>query len=128
MVSIFLILSLIILIFNVKYDLYYITKGFIIKEENNYFIKIYSELNDIKKIIKGSKLKINNKNYKYDIVKINNELLIDNLNMINYKEVIIYVPIDKNELILNNVLDIKIKYDERLISNIVYNFITGKEW
>lgn len=128
MVSIFLILSLIILIFNVKYDLYYITKGFIIKEENNYFIKIYSELNDIKKIIKGSKLKINNKNYKYDIVKINNELLIDNLNMINYKEVIIYVPIDNNELILNNVLDIKIKYDERLISNIVYNFITGKEW
>lgn len=126
-ILILIILSLIIIIFNVKYDLYYITKGFIIRENNNYYIKIYPALSDIKKIVNSNGLKLNNKSYKYDIVKIDGELVIDNVNMTNYKEVILYALIEDKELILNNVIDIKIKYNEVLISNLIYNFITGKE-
>lgn len=120
------ILSLIIFIFNTKYDLYYITKGFIIKEDNDYFMRIYPALDDIKKIVKGHELEIDNKNYKYDIVKIDEELLIDNINMTNYKEITLYTSIEDRELILNNVMDIKIKYREILLSDLIYNFITGK--
>ncbi len=121
-----ILLSLYLLIFNFQYDLNYSTKGIIIYDEK-YYLKLYIDIKNLNKVVQSNILAVDNKKYPYKIIDISSEIMVDNNNLINYKEVLVECSLPSNKLIKNNIIDLNINYKKTLLVEIIYNFITGKE-
>lgn len=114
------------ILFNYKYDRYYITKGIVVLNDNTYYLRLYVNIEDISKIINNKLLTIDNINYSYTVKYIREELMVDN-NYKNYKEILIPYTFNQSDSILNNVIDVKVKYNSVLLIKMIYYFILGKE-
>lgn len=114
----------IILICLLKFNYYYETQA--MYYENNSMLKINVTNNDLDKITKNNKLIIDNIEYDYNIYKIKNEL-VNGYNIQQYNEVLIDLNLNNKYKIKNNLIDIKIKYNEKKVFKIIIDFILGKE-
>lgn len=118
MIIIVILLSLIIFLILFRYRTYYRLKGTVIYEDNHYYIKIFIPLDDMKYIIDDDIVIIDNKNYKYKIISIDEEYFTDNI--ITFQ--ILKIEIDMlDEYKFNNLnLDLKfIKEDKKGIDYIL---------
>lgn len=110
-------LSLIIIFMLFHYKIYYLFKGNIIMEEDNYYLKCYIPISDIKYITSNSTLIIDKKLYKYEVVKISEDYFSDN--NITYQEIILEISLDDEYKYNNLMLELKIlKDDKRIIDYI----------
>ena len=79
MIIIVIMLSLIILFILLHYKTYYITKGIIVNDHNQYYINIYIPTGVIKYITDNNVVVIDDIEYKYHIVSIDSEYFTDNV-------------------------------------------------
>ena len=100
-ITILIVTLVLFLIFSIflKYNIYKNYIGYI-DINDNYNLKIYVDQSSFP-LNKKDKLYINNKKYKYKIIKIN---LLD-----NYYEILIDCKLDKNLLINNNIINLRFK-------------------
>lgn len=78
--------------------------GQIIKKEDEYNVHVYVPYHSCSDI-KNESLVIDSKKYQYSIIEIKDGYYLDD-NLNKYYEVIIYVDLDKQHLINNNIIDI----------------------
>ena len=79
MVIVILFLSLIIFFILFSYKTYYRAKGIVVKENDNYYIRLYVPLDDVKYITKNDIVYINKEKFKYNIISIDEEYFTDNV-------------------------------------------------
>ncbi len=97
---------MIILAHLLKVEKYYQNKGIVVLDNDNYYLKLYVDFENIETIINNSSILINENNYQYNIVSIS-DLLESNYD--NYQ--IFYLQIlnpNKNLLVNNLVINYKI--------------------
>lgn len=117
MILIINILSLIIIFMLFNYKIYYYINGTIINEEDNYYLKCYIPIDDIKYITSSEYLIIDNESYKYSIYNINEEYFSDNNN--TYQEIILNINLDDKYKYNNLILNLKLlKENKRVIEYI----------
>lgn len=121
MIIIIISFSLIIIFMLFHYKTYYIIKGTVINEEDNYYIKCYIPISDIKYITSSDNLLVDKKVYKYNIKRINEEYYTDNSN--TYQEVILDIELQSNYKYNNLVLDLKLLKENKRVIDL---FIGGK--
>jgi len=118
MVIIIIILSLIILFTLCYYKTYYDVKGVIEYENENYYIRIYVPLENVKYIVNNNIVKINDSIYKYNIISIDSEYFTDNIN--TYQVIKIEVSLNSRYKINNLTIDLKfLKDNKRIIDYIL---------
>lgn len=89
-----------------KVEKYYQNKGIVVLDNDNYYLKLYVDFENIETIINNSSILINEDNYQYNIISIS-DLLESNYD--NYQ--IFYLQIlnpNKNLLVNNLVINYKI--------------------
>lgn len=97
---------MIILAHLLKVEKYYQNKGIVVLDNDNYYLKLYVDFENIETIINNSSILINEDNYQYNIISIS-DLLESNYD--NYQ--IFYLQIlnpNKNLLVNNLVINYKI--------------------
>lgn len=97
---------MIILAHLLKVEKYYQNKGIVVLDNDNYYLKLYVDFENIETIINNSSIFINEDNYQYNIISIS-DLLESNYD--NYQ--IFYLQIlnpNKNLLVNNLVINYKI--------------------
>lgn len=108
---------MIILAHLLKVEKYYQNKGIVVLDNDNYYLKLYVDFENIETIINNSSILINEDNYQYNIISISDLL---ESNYVNYQ--IFYLQIlnpNKNLLVNNLVINYKILTDrESLIKYI----------
>lgn len=108
---------MIILAHLLKVEKYYQNKGIVVLDNDNFYLKLYVDFENIETIINNSSILINEDNYQYNIISIS-DLLESNYD--NYQ--IFYLQIlnpNKNLLVNNLVINYKILTDrESLIKYI----------
>lgn len=119
MIIIIISFSLIIIFMLFHYKTYYIIKGMVINEEDNYYIKCYIPISDIKYITSSDNLLVDKKVYKYNIKRINEEYYTDNSN--TYQEVILDIELQSNYKYNNLVLDLKLLKENKRVIDYIKN-------
>lgn len=97
---------MIILAHLLKVEKYYQSKGIVVLDKDNYYLKLYVDFENIETIINNSSILINEDHYQYNIISIS-DLLESNYD--NYQ--IFYLQIlnpNKNLLVNNLVINYKI--------------------
>lgn len=118
MIIIVLILSLIIFCFLCYYKSYYRTRGVIVYEDNEYYIKIYIPLEDIVYITDNNIVKINNKDYVYSVFDIGSEYFTDNND--TFQIIKIKCDLDKKYRFNNLTFDLNfVRCNKRIIDYIL---------
>lgn len=119
-VSIFIGILVLIIIFNNNIEDYYVNKGIVKDKELTLFV----DINDISKVTNNKKIMIERDIFTYEVTKIS-DLLVDN-NI--YKEVNIKVDkLDKKHLLNNNIVDLKIIINKTSILSYLIDTMKG-EW
>ena len=126
LIFIFLIILCIILI-KLKFNIIYSNKYIVIKDNNQILLSSNIKVDDLDKITNNKYIYINDKKYKYTIIKIEN-IIDDNL-MIEYNK--IYINLNNYKLkIENNIITGNIIYAKENCFKIIYNYIfnEGRIW
>ena len=111
------ILSLIIFLTLFHYKTYYKVKG-VVENSDDYYIRVYVPLDDSDYIVSNDIVRIDKKEYKYKIVLIDSELLIDNYN--TYESILIKVDLPSKYKFNNLSLNLQfLKEDKRVIDYII---------
>ena len=122
---ILIIIFILILSFNTKFDSIFSTKATFIKESET--LKIIVNEEDLAKITDNNRLIIKFKKYEYKVKKIDKKIL-DSIPIQQYNEILLDLKLEDKYKIENNSLDIKITYDKRTGFEIIKDFILGKDW
>lgn len=119
----FIILLAIILLFTIKYETYYITKGKMVDSE----LCIIVKPEDIKFINNKHYLIIEDKEYVYRIDKISNELYVDD-NYVNYQYV--FLTIYKLSNIDNYAYEVRIPKEKKILAKYLKDYLLkgGEKW
>lgn len=118
MIIIVIILSLIILFILCYYKTYYTVRGVVIDEDSHFYIRIYVPLEYMIYITDNDAVKIDKKEYKYDIVSIDSEYFTDNIS--TYQVVKIEVNLENKYKFNNLTFDLNfIKESKRIIDYIL---------
>ena len=116
MIIIVITLSLIIFLTLFRYKTYYKVKGIV--EGDDYYIRIYVPLDDTEYIVLNDIVRINKKEYKYKIILIDSEFLINNNN--TYQSILIKVDLPSKYKFNNLSLNLQfLKEDKRVIDYII---------
>ena len=116
-----IIISLLIIILNMNYISIMNTVGMIKEIDNNYYIRLVIDNNDIKYLINNNYLYIENKIMNYKIQKIEEELYSDNNK--NYKVIYLKVKLEKEYKINNLNLNIKINKEKKKILYYIIDYL-----
>lgn len=118
MIIVVIILSLIIFFILCYYKTYYDIRGVVINEDNNFYIRIYVPLDYIKYITDNDIVLIDDKEYRYNVVSIDNEYFTDNIN--TYQIIKIECFLNEKYKINNLTLDLKfLKENKKIIDYIL---------
>ena len=118
MIIIVIMLSLIMLFILCYYKTYYDVRGIVIEEDSHYYIRIYVPIEYLEYITDNDIVKIDDVEYKYKIISIDNEYFTDN--MTTYQIVKIEVNIRDKYKFNNITLDLKfLKENKRIIDYII---------
>lgn len=112
---------MIILAHLLKVEKYYQNKGIVVLDNENYYLKIYVDFENIETIINNSSILINEDNYQYNIISIS-DLLESNYD--NYQ--IFYLQIlnpNKNLLVNNLVINYKILTGRESLIKYIKNIV-----
>lgn len=109
-----------------KYNSYIETSGIIVKEDNKFLLKINVVPDQLQDILKNNILIINNRKYKYDIEKINENLYVTD-SLINYQILYLKINIDKCYQKENAIIKLKLKIKEDKIISYFTNYLLRKE-
>lgn len=117
-IIVIILLSLIILSMLFNYKTYYKIKGIIMYENDSYYIKIYTPLDDVKYIVNNCFVTIDDEKYYYQIGNIDSEYLTANNNSYQIVTLLIDVP---NKYKFNNLtLNLKfIRENMKIINYII---------
>ena len=116
MIIIVITLSLIIFLTLFHYKTYYKVKGIV--EGDNYYIRVYIPLDDTNYIVSNDIVRIDRKEYKYKIILIDSEFLIDNNN--TYQAILIKVELPTKYKFNNLSLNLQfLKEDKKIIDYII---------
>lgn len=119
-VSIFIGILVLVVIFNNNIEDYYVSKG-IVKDKE---LTLLVDIDDIGKVTNNEKIMIERDIFTYEVTKISDLLINSNI----YKEVNIKVDkLDKKHLLNNNVVDLKIMTNKTSILSYLLNTMKG-EW
>lgn len=102
---------MIILAHLLKVEKYYQSKGIVVLDKDNYYLKLYVDFENIETIINNSSILINEDNYQYNIISIS-DLLESNYD--NYQIFYLQILNPNKNLLVNNVV-------------INYKILTGRE-
>lgn len=112
---------MIILAHLLKVEKYYQNKGIVVLDNDNYYLKLYADFENIETIINNSSILINEDNYQYNIISIS-DLLESNYD--NYQ--IFYLQIlnpNKNLLVNNLVINYKILTGRESLIKYIKNIV-----
>lgn len=113
MIIIVFMLSLIILCFLFHYKIYYKTRGVIEYTGDHYYIRIYIPIEDIMYVTNNNIVRINKKDYIYNIFSIENEYFTDNNK--TYQVIRIKCDLEKNYRFNNLNIDLNFLRDNKRI-------------
>lgn len=102
---------MIILAHLLKVEKYYQNKGIVVLDNDNYYLKLYVDFENIETIINNSSILINEDNYQYNIISIS-DLLESNYD--NYQIFYLQILNPNKNLLVNNLV-------------INYQILTGRE-
>ena len=112
---------MIILAHRLKVEKYYQNKGIVVLDNDDYYLKLYVDFENIETIINNSSILINEDNYQYNIISIS-DLLESNYD--NYQ--IFYLQIlnpNKNLLVNNLVINYKILTGRESLIKYIKNIV-----
>ena len=110
-------LSLIIFLTIFNYKTYYKVKGVVLEDED-YYIRIYLPLADTEYIVSNDIVRIDGKDYRYNIIMFDSEYITDNNN--TYQAVLIKVELPSKYKINNLSLNFSfLKEDKKVIDYII---------
>lgn len=118
MIIIVFMLSLIILCFLFNYKIYYKTRGVIEYIEDYYYIRIYIPIEDIIYITNNDTVRINKKDYVYNIFSIDNEYFTDNNK--TYQVIKLMSDLDKEYRFNNLTVDLSFLRDNKRIIDYIF--------
>lgn len=118
MIIIVIMLSLIIFLFLFHYKTFYTLKGNVLKTDDDYYIRLCVPIDDIKNIFASGLLRIDKKNYSFNVISIDSEYLSDNYT--TYQIILIKVDIPKKYRFNNLNLNLQfLKDNKRVIDYII---------
>ena len=118
MIIIVIMLSLIIFLILFHYKTYYFVSGTILKENDYYYIRVFIPLDDVKYIVNGKMVIIDDEIYDYEVFSIDSEYFTDNVT--TYQIIKLKVQLKDNYKYENLTLKLKfIKENKRIIDYII---------
>ena len=97
--------------------------GVVTTEGDNYYIKVYILKDKINVFLKLKDIYIDEVKTVFSIIRVEEEMVIGEDG--NYIEVVLLAPLDKNQLIANNILKIKYISTKEKMINKIKNMIGG---
>ena len=122
-IIIFLFITFFVLMF-IKFDIIYSSKYIVIKDNNNYYLNCNVTIDDLEKINNNKTIYIEDKKYKYKVVKIDN--VIDDNMLLEYNVISLKLESSKFN-IENNIISGYIIYDKQTLINIIFKLIFRKD-
>ncbi len=122
-IIIFLFITFFVLMF-IKFDIIYSSKYIVIKDNNNYYLNCNVTIDDLEKITNNKTIYIEDKKYKYKVVKIDN--VIDDNMLLEYNVISLKLESSKFN-IENNIISGYIIYDKQTLINIIFKLIFRKD-
>jgi len=118
MIIIVISLSLIIFLTLFHYKTYYKVKGIVEKNDGDYYIRIYMPLDDTNYLLDNDIVRIEKKEYKYKIMVIDSEFIIDNYN--TYQSILIKINLPSKYEFNNLSLNLQfLKDNKRVIDYVI---------
>jgi len=118
-IVVFIIINLILLLFiNIKFTRFYQTCGIVIEED---YLKVAINSKDLTKIISNKKIKINEREFAYNVDFISDPIISDFV----YYEVILNIQLEERDNKKNNLLDFKIPLEKMTILEYILKKIGG---
>lgn len=113
MIIIVIMLSLIIVCILCHYKTYYCVRGVVIEENNNFYIRVYIPIENIKYTTNNDIVMIDGKEFKYKIISIDSEYFTDNIT--TYQIIKMEVNIKDKHKYNNLTIDLKFLKDEKRV-------------
>lgn len=123
LISLFItILGFVIVTSVLSYQKYYYNKGIIYRDGNEFYLKMFVNIEDVEDIIENDTIKIDGEEYKYHVFYIQKDLYV-NENYKNYQEIMLKTTLKYP--IENRVVNISIKTKKEKIIKFIFDCIKG---
>lgn len=116
------ILGFIIITSVLSYQKYYYNKGIVYRDNNEFYLKMYVDIEDVEDIIENDTINIDGEEYKYHIFYIQKDLYV-NESYKNYQEIMLKTTLKYP--IENRVVDISIRTKREKIIKFIFDCIKG---
>lgn len=118
MIIIVIMLSLIMLFILCSYKTYYTLRGIVISEDSHFYIRVYVPIKSLKYITDNNIVKIDDKEYEYEIISIDSEYFTDNVT--TYQIIKIEIDLEDKYKINNLTMDLDfLRESKRIIDYIL---------
>ena len=109
-----------------SYQKYYYNKGIIYRQDNEFYIKMFVDIDDVKDVIENNTISIDGEEYKYHVYYVKKDLYVND-SYKNYQEILLKSTL-KNP-IENRVVNVSIRTKREKIIKFIINCIRGgKKW
>lgn len=118
MIIIVIVLSLIIIFILFHYKIYYNIRGIVKEDNGHYYIECYVPIDDMKYIINNNIVKIDSREYDYEIISLDSNYITDNVS--TYQ--IVSIAADISSIYKYNNLSLELKFlkeDKRIIDYVL---------
>lgn len=123
LISLFLTIACFIITTSVlSYQKYYYNKGIIYRDENEFYLKMYVDIDDVEDVIKNDTINIDGEEYKYYVFYIQKDLYV-NESYNNYQEIMLKTTLKYP--IENRVVNVSIKTKKEKIIQFIFQCIKG---
>lgn len=105
-----------------SYQKYYYNKGIVYRDGNEFYLKMFVDIEDVQDIIESSTINIDGEEYKYHIFYIQKDLYVND-SYKNYQEIMLKTTLKYP--IENRVVDISIRTKREKIIKFIFDCIKG---
>lgn len=105
-----------------SYQKYYYNKGIIYRQDNEFYIKMFVDIDDVKDVIENNTISIDGEEYKYHVYYVKKDLYVND-SYKNYQEILLKSTL-KNP-IENRVVNVSIRTKREKIIKFIINCIRG---
>lgn len=105
-----------------SYQKYYYNKGIIYRQDNEFYIKMFVDIDDVNDVIENNTISIDGEEYKYHVYYVKKDLYVND-SYKNYQEILLKSTL-KNP-IENRVVNVSIRTKREKIIKFIINCIRG---
>lgn len=105
-----------------SYQKYYYNKGIIYRQDNEFYIKMFVDIDDVKDVIENNTISIDGEEYKYHVYYVKKDLYVND-SYKNYQEILLKSTLKYP--IENRVVNVSIRTKRERVIKFIINCIRG---